>query len=144
MPPVRLLLAGDDPLARAGLASLLSGRADVAVAAESAIDDAPRAAGVAGADAVLLDLGSSGAAPAPVAALAEAVHAPVVALASTEAQAAAAIRSGARAVLFRGASADALAAAALAAARGLAAIDAALAREWLRPPGAPADAEVLT
>jgi two-component system nitrate/nitrite response regulator NarL len=142
--PVRLLLAGDDPLARAGLASLLSDRADVAIAAESTIDGAPRAAGAAGVDAVLLDLGSSAAAPAPVAALAEAVHAPVVALASTEAQAADAIRSGARAVLFRGASADALAAAALAAARGLAAIDAALARDWLRPPDAASDAQGLT
>jgi two-component system, NarL family, nitrate/nitrite response regulator NarL len=141
VPPVRLLVAGDDPLARAGLASLLSGRADVSVAAESAIDDAPRAAAAAGADAVLLDLGSSGAAPP---ALADAAGAPVVALAATEAQAAEAIRSGARAVLFRGAAADALAAAAVAAARGLAALDAALARDWLRPPDDPGDAEGLT
>jgi two-component system, NarL family, nitrate/nitrite response regulator NarL len=141
VPPVRLLVAGDDPLARAGLASILSGRGDVAVAGEAAIDDAPRAAATSGADAVLLDLGASGAAPP---ALAAAVHAPLLALAASEAQAADAIRAGARAVLFRGASADALAAAAVAVARGLSVLDAALAHDWVRPPGAPGDGEGLT
>lgn len=141
MPPVRLLVAGDDPLARAGLASILSGRSDVAVAGDAAIDDAPRAAATSGADAVLLDLGPSGAAPP---ALAAAVHAPLIALAAGEAQAADAIRAGARAVLFRGASADALAAAAVAAARGLSVLDAALAHDWVRPPDAAGDAEGLT
>jgi two-component system nitrate/nitrite response regulator NarL len=139
--PVRLLVAGDDPLARAGLVSLLAGRSDVSIAGESRVDDAPRAAAAGAADAVLLDLGPSGAAPPG---LAEAVHAPVVALAASEPQAAEAVRSGARAVLFRGASADAIAAAALAAARGLAAMDATLARDWLRPPDDPGAAEGLT
>jgi two-component system, NarL family, nitrate/nitrite response regulator NarL len=139
--PVRLLVAGDDPLARAGLASLLGGRADVAVAGDSRVDDAPRAAAAAAADAVLLDLGYSGATPPS---LAEAASTPVIALAASESQAADAIRAGARAVLFRGASADALAAASVAAARGLAALDAALARDWLRPPGDPGEAEGLT
>ncbi|HEY6005206.1 MAG TPA: DNA-binding response regulator, partial [Anaeromyxobacter sp.] len=88
MSPVRLIVAGDDPLARAGLASLLSGRSDVTIAGESRIDDAPRTAAAGAADAVLLDLGPSGAAPSG---LAEAVHAPVVALAASEPQAAEAI-----------------------------------------------------
>jgi two-component system nitrate/nitrite response regulator NarL len=139
--PVRLLVAGDDPLARAGLAALLAGRSDVVVGGDTSPDDAPRAAASLGADAVLLDLGAGG---PPSAALAEWSGPPLVALAATEAQAAEAIRAGARAVLFRGASADALAAAAVAAARGLAAMDAALAREWLRPPGDTSGAEGLT
>jgi two-component system, NarL family, nitrate/nitrite response regulator NarL len=121
--------------------SLLSGRSDVAIAGESRIEDAPRAADAASAEVALLDLGPSGAAPP---AFAEAAHMPVVALAASESQAAEAVRAGARAVLFRGASADAIAAAALAAARGLAAMDAALARDWLRPPDGAAAGEGLT
>jgi DNA-binding NarL/FixJ family response regulator len=139
--PLRLLLAGDDPLAVAGLASLLAGRTDVAVAGESRVDDAARASAALGVDAVLLDLGASG---EPPPALAEALRVPVVALAGAEGQAADAVRAGARAVLFRGAPADALAAAAVAAARGLVALDAGLARDWLRPPDDPAPAEGLT
>jgi DNA-binding NarL/FixJ family response regulator len=139
--PLRLLLAGDDPLAVAGLASLLAGRTDVAVAGESRVDDAARASAALGVDAVLLDLGASG---EPPPALAEALRVPVVALAGAEGQAADAVRAGARAVLFRGAPADALAAAAVAAARGLVALDAGRARDWLRPPDDPAPAEGLT
>jgi DNA-binding NarL/FixJ family response regulator len=67
-----------------------------------------------------------------------------VALVASEAQAAEALRAGARAVLFRGASPDALAAAAVAAARGLSALDAALAREWLRLPEPALRSEGLT
>jgi DNA-binding NarL/FixJ family response regulator len=141
MPPVRLLVAGDDPLARAGLAALLAGRPDVAIAGDATASEVSRVAAALGADAVLLDLGASGAAAA---AIGEEPEPPVVALAATEAQAAEALRAGARAVVFRGASADAVAAAAVAAARGLAAMDAALAREWLRPPGDAASAEGLT
>ena len=141
MSPLRLLLAGDDPLARAGLAALLAGRTDVAIAGESGVDAAARAADALGADVVLLDPGPAGAVPPS---LADGAGAPVVALAASEAHAAELVRAGARAVLFRGASADTVAAAAVAAARGLAAIDAALARDWLRPPGDPGAGEGLT
>ncbi len=140
MPPVRLLVAGDDPLARAGLAALLSGRGDVSIAGEARAAEAGRAAATLGADAVLLDPGPPGAA---LPALAE-LGAPVIALVASEAQAAEVLRSGAGAVLFRGASADAVAAAAAAAVRGLTALDAALARDWLRPPEDPAAGEGLT
>jgi DNA-binding NarL/FixJ family response regulator len=139
--PVRLLVVADDPLSRAGLTALLSGRADVAVAGEVRADEAPRAAAELHAGAAVWDLGPPGAATPALAAL---PATPVVAVAADEAQAADALRGGARAVLFRGAAADALAAAAVAAAHGLATLDAALAEEWLRPPEAAGGAEGLT
>ncbi len=141
MDPVRILVVADDPLSRAGLAALLAGRADVAVAAEVRADDASRAAAELGAAAAVWDLGPPG---PDVPALGALAATPVVAVAADDAQAADAIRAGARAVLFRGASGDALAAAAVAAAHGLAALDASLAGEWLRPPEAAAGAEGLT
>lgn len=141
MSPPRLLLAGDDPLSRAGLAALLAGRSDLSIAGESRLDDAARAAAALGADAIVADLGVNGALPPEPG---DAPHAPLVALVSTESQAADALRAGARAVLLRGSPADALAAAAVAAARGLTALDPALAQGFLRPPEAPARAEGLT
>ena len=102
MDPVRLLVVADDPLSRAGLAALLSGRADVAVAGEVRADEAARAAAELRAGAAVWDLGPPGAAP------------------------------------------PALAAAAVAAAHGLATLDAALAEDWLRPPEAAGGAEGLT
>ena len=141
MDPVRILVVADDPLARAGLAALLAGRSDVAVAGEVRADDAPRAAAELSAGAAVWDLGPAGAPAAPVAAL---PATPVVAVAADDAQAAEAIRAGARAVLFRGAPGDALAAAAVAAAHGLAALDASLARDWLLPPEPAEGAEGLT
>ncbi len=140
MDPVRVLVVGDDPLGRRGLAATLAGRADVAVAGEARGDDAAHAAAALSPAVVLWDLGAGGAVPAELAA----GPVPLVALAAAEPQAADALRAGARAALFRGASADALAAAAIAAARGLAVLDASLASEWLRPPEPAASAEGLT
>ena len=141
MDPVRLLVVADDPLSRAGLAALLSGRADVAVAGEVRADEAGRAAAELRAAVAVWDLGPPGAAGPPAAAL---PATPVVAVAADDAQAADAVRGGARAVLFRGAPADAIAAAAVAAAHGLAALDASLAEGWLRPPEPAGGAEGLT
>ncbi|HEX9049134.1 MAG TPA: DNA-binding response regulator, partial [Anaeromyxobacter sp.] len=61
MDPLRVIVVADDPLSRAGLAALLAGRADVAVAAEVRADDAPRAAAELGAAAAVWDLGPPGA-----------------------------------------------------------------------------------
>ncbi len=140
MDPPRILLVGDDPLARAGLAARLAGRSDVSIAGESGADEASAASAALAPAAVLWDLGTSGgtADPAP-----SHVTAPVVALAAGEGDAAEAVRAGARAVLFRGATADAIAAALVAAARGLAVLDASLAEDWVRPPEE-APAEGLT
>jgi DNA-binding NarL/FixJ family response regulator len=143
VPAVPVLVIGDDPLARAGLAALLAGRDDVAVVADAATDDA--AGTGAGASVVLWDLGLGGAGGAragPGAAVAAGI--PVVALAHSDASAAEALRAGAHGVVLRGAPAEALAGALVAAARGLAVLDAALARAWLRAPDVAPDAEGLT
>jgi DNA-binding NarL/FixJ family response regulator len=128
--PVRVLLVGDDPLAREGLAARLDARADVAVVGEARTEEAGAGAAALVPAAILWDLGATGGADV----LAGHGAAPVVALAAGDADAAEAIRAGARAVLFRGAPADAIAAALVAAARGLAVLDAALADGWVRPP----------
>jgi DNA-binding NarL/FixJ family response regulator len=129
--PIRIIVVADDPIARAGLAARLAGRDDVAVLAE----------GDPGADAgaALWDLGVAGPAEprVPPAGLA------AVALAPGEEAAAEALRAGARAVLSRGASADAIAAALVAVSRGLEVLDPAVADGWVRPP-ADAPAEGLT
>jgi DNA-binding NarL/FixJ family response regulator len=128
--PVRVLLVGDDPLAREGLAARLAARSDVAVVGEARAEEAGAGAAALAPAAILWDVGAAGGADV----LAEHGAAPVVALAAGDADAADAIRAGARAVLFRGAAADAVAAALVAAARGLTVLDAALAGGWVRPP----------
>jgi two-component system nitrate/nitrite response regulator NarL len=130
MDPVRVLLVGDDPLARDGLAARLAARTDVAVVGTARTEEAGAGAAALGPAAILWDLGATGGAEV----LAADGLAPVVALAAAEADAADAVRAGARAVLFRGTVADAIAAALVAAARGLTVLDAALADGWVRPP----------
>jgi DNA-binding NarL/FixJ family response regulator len=141
VPAVPVLIVGDDPLARAGLASLLAGREEVAIVSDAAPDDAGGASG--GAAVILWDLGlGGGAAASLVAPVAPGLA--VVALVPGEAAAAEALRAGAQGVVLRGAPADALAAALVAAARGLAVLDAGLARAWLRAPEAAPNGEGLT
>jgi two-component system, NarL family, nitrate/nitrite response regulator NarL len=116
---LRVLIVGDDPLARGGVSALLAGREDVAIVGQAA-PDALSPDSAAAADAIAWDAGPSGVAGGER--IREA-SAPVVALVSAEADAAEALRAGARGVLLRGASADALAAALVAASRGLAVLD---------------------
>jgi two-component system, NarL family, nitrate/nitrite response regulator NarL len=139
--PVRVLLVGDDPLARAGLAALLAARADLMLAGESDSDGAATTIVATGPDVVLWDLGVAGGAAE---ALNGAGSAAILALAADESHGAEALRAGARGVLLRGAAPDALAAALVAVARGLSVLEAPLAGEWLRPPDAPLAAEGLT
>jgi DNA-binding NarL/FixJ family response regulator len=136
--PLRVLVVADDPLARAGLAALLAGRPGLAVAGQAAPEEAGDAPPH---DAAVVDLGASGS-PGPDRLRALAAAAPVVALVADDAQAADALRAGARALLGRSAAPEALAAALAAAARGLAVLDAALADAWLRTPGPVADGEL--
>ncbi len=140
MDRTRAVIVSEDPLARAGLAALLQDRSDLAVAGGIAPGDAQALAALA-ADVALFDAGAADA--VGLRELAPAL--PVVALVAGEAQAAEALAAGARAVVFRDAGADRLAAALVGAASGLVALEGALA-SWLRPP-APAraaDAEGLT
>ncbi|HSD21264.1 MAG TPA: response regulator transcription factor [Anaeromyxobacter sp.] len=139
--PVRVLLVGDDPLARAGLGTLLAGRAEVALTGEATAGHAAEAIAGTGPDVVLWDLGIAG---GTADALAGAAAVPVLALAADDTHAAEALRAGARGVLLRGAPAEVLAAALVAVARGLSVLEGPLASEWLRPPDAPLAAEGLT
>jgi DNA-binding NarL/FixJ family response regulator len=134
MEPLPVLVVSADPLARAGLGALVGGRADLALA--GAVP--PGEATLHPAAVLLWDLGRGGDAPTLPAG-----GAPVVALVEDEAQAGEALRAGARGVLFRGAAADALAAALQAAARGLAVLDPVLAGDFVRAPAA-APAVALT
>lgn len=114
-----LIIAGD-PLARMGLASLLAGSTSLSIAGElrslSEIDDASLAMGV---DAIVWDPGFTRA-PGYVE-LEELPErsAPVVALVADESDALEAWRAGARGVLTRGASREAIVAAVIAVASGL-------------------------
>ena len=142
MASVPVLLVGDDPLARGGVAALLAGRGEVAVVAQAAPDAAASAGAGAGALAAAWDLGPGAGADA-IRAAADAGVA-VVALAASGAQAREAWRSGARGLLPRSATGEALAAALVAVSHGLAVVDPELAADLLRPPEPPAPAEALT
>jgi len=140
--PPRAVIVSEDPLARSGLAALLAGRPDVVVVGGVA-PGAPAAAdelSALGADVALWDAGPGEAAPPR-----DLATLPVVALVAGETQASEALAAGARAVLFRDAGADRLAAALAAAASGLVALEGSLAG-WVRPPtnATPGDAEGLT
>ncbi len=145
-----LLLVGDDPLARGGLAALLAGEPGLAVVAQAAPSEIaadPDLAGDLVGDlvprAALWDLGlAPGAALGRLADLAGSGP-PVLALLADEELAADAYAAGARGFLFRDASPGRLAAALRALAQGLVVLDASLAN-LLSPAsedaGDPADA----
>jgi two-component system, NarL family, nitrate/nitrite response regulator NarL len=142
VPAVRVLVVGADPLARAGLKSVLAERADVALAGEASPGDAEEVAARTSAAAIVWDLGVAPGAGGAIRPAAERV--PVVALAAADGAAADALRAGARAVLLRGAPADAIAAALVAVERGLAVLDPTLSREWVHVPEAAPGADALT
>jgi DNA-binding NarL/FixJ family response regulator len=137
MAPLPVLVVSADPLARGGLTALVAARSELVLAGESTPREVAGAAARSGPAVILWDLGAGGGdalRAAPV---------PVVALAAEEREAAEALRAGARGALFRGAAPDAVAAALLAAARGLTVLDGDLAGEFVRPPAA-APREPLT
>lgn len=140
-----LLLVGDDPLARSGLAALLAAEPGLLIVSQSSPADlAPEIAGDLAPRAVLWDLGL---APGPtLGRLADLAGSgpPVLALLADEELAADAYAAGARGLLFRDASPGRLAAALRALAQGLVVLDGSLAT-LLAPPGEddgdPAEAE---
>jgi two-component system, NarL family, nitrate/nitrite response regulator NarL len=138
--PLRVVIVSDDPLARSGLAALLRGRGEVvAVAALTPAEASAAALSGAGAEAVLWEAGGAEGVGELAAAL------PTVALVAGEAQAAEALAAGARGAARRDAGPDRIAAALVAAAHGLVAVDGALAPALLRRPApAAAEAEGLT
>jgi two-component system, NarL family, nitrate/nitrite response regulator NarL len=141
--PLPVLVVSPDPLARGGLVALVSSRAELLLAGEATAREAARAAASRPGAVLLFDLGAAGEGASALSDAA-ATATPVVALAPDEPRAADALRAGARAVLLRGAPPDAVAAALVAAARGLIVIDAAFAETFLRLPEGRESAEPLT
>ena len=146
MDELRVVVVAADPLARRGLAGLLGREPDLTVAAQLAPDDdiADRLRDEA--DAAVWDLGA-GPRPGlePLARIADA-GLPVLALIHDENDAVEALAAGARAVLYRDATGEHLAAALRATHRGLLVLDGGLAAHALRPrqTSAPALVEPLT
>ncbi|HTP24538.1 MAG TPA: response regulator transcription factor [Anaeromyxobacteraceae bacterium] len=140
MEALRAAIVSEDPLTRTGLAALLAGRADLAIAGGLAPGD-PEALARLRADVALFE--TRGPNPEGLRALTT-TELPVVVLVTSEVQAAEAIAAGARGTVFRDAEADRMAAALVGAARGLVVLEGAFAA-WLRPPPpTAADAEGLT
>ncbi len=136
MVPVRVLVGAADPLSRGGIAALLGGRPEVAVAAQSA-PELVAAVEAGAADAAAWDV-----AGAPLDRLREAAEAglAILALARSEEEARDALAAGARGAVRRDAPAERIASALAALPRGLVALDATLAAGLLRPaPAAPSE-----
>ncbi len=111
-----MLLVAADPLARAGLAALLTGQPGLSVVGQVAsTDEVPGALVSTRPDVLLLDAGPG----AEAAALPEVEPVPIVALLAEREAALEALRGGARGVLDRQVDEGALGAALVAAARGL-------------------------
>jgi DNA-binding NarL/FixJ family response regulator len=142
--PIRVLIVGDDPLARAGLAALLAGRHDVVVSGQVAFDDLPGPLAARGHDVVAWVPGSDADGAGERLRAVAAAGVPVVAVVAGREQAAAALRAEARGLVHRDAEGRTLAAALSAAAAGLTVLEPLLADEWLRSPAAPPGDEPLT
>jgi two-component system nitrate/nitrite response regulator NarL len=123
MPDLRVLIVAADALARAGIAALLRDRSGYTVAGRLSGEDGLPADDLAGADAVIWDLGQD---PEPalerVSDLRDA-GVPIIALVADEASAGEALAAGARAVLPRTLDAASLTAAIAAVRRGLIVLD---------------------
>lgn len=123
MSAVRVLIVADDPLVRAGLATLLADLPDLFIAGRiSGADDLASAIQTYQADALLWDMGWK-----PEAALARLAEGPkdlpVIALVDDEADAVEAWRGGAHGILRRDAVPERIAASVVAAAQGLTVFD---------------------
>ncbi len=149
LPPVlrvvRILIVGDDPLARAGLAFLLAGHADLAVVAQASPEDAAAAVASGDPQAAVWDLGDDPSGWLERLGGAGEDGPPALALLLDEEGAAEALAAGARGLVFRDVEAPRLAAALRALAGGLMVFDEALLGPAARPrAAAPALPEALT
>jgi DNA-binding NarL/FixJ family response regulator len=143
MEPVSVLVVAPDPLARSGLAALVTGLPGLTLAGEVGPSQAARVEAGGTPRVILWDMGGgvrSGIRSTPWTEL----TAPVVALAADAEQAGEALRAGARSVISRSAAPEAVAAAIDCAARGLMVLDPALAGSFVRAPESPDGAEPLT
>jgi DNA-binding NarL/FixJ family response regulator len=147
MEDLRVLVVSDDPLARTGLALLLTDRDGLAVSGQVEVDDDWPAPGNPGApDVVLWDLGLGLRTGLEEIRETGPGGPPIVAVVADEADARDALAAGARGALSRDADGDRLAAALRAAAQGLLVLDDAFAAALIQsaPPSIPALTESLT
>ena len=125
---IRVLIVAEDPLARAGLATLLADQPSAIVVGQVALDtELPDAAQVYRPDVVVWDLGSDSTRALERASNIRTLGIPVVALLSDDSDAVDGWASGARALLLRTARAEQLGAAVTSVAHGLTVIDSAFA-----------------
>jgi two-component system nitrate/nitrite response regulator NarL len=139
---LRVFVAGDDPLARGGVALLLSGQVKVSVVGQSTLaEDWASAAVAVGALAVVVDGDGMDALTRE---RIRASELPVLALVSSGEEALEALGAGAHAALGREGDASRLVAALRAAARGLVAVDERFSSALFREQPEPPPAEALT
>jgi two-component system nitrate/nitrite response regulator NarL len=131
---LRVAVVAADPLARRGLSALLGREPGLVVAAQLAGDEDGVDVLRQDADAAVFDLGAGPRPPLDQLGRAAQAGVPVLALVHDEDVAASALAAGARAVLFRDAAPDRLAAALRAVHAGLLVLDDGLAAQALRPP----------
>ncbi len=143
MDPVPVLVVSADPLARSGLAALVAGLPELALAGEAGPWQAARVDAGRAPRVILWDMGGAVRAGMAGSTWAE-LAAPVVALAADAGQAGDALRAGARSVISRSAAPEVLAAAVVSTARGMTVLDPALAGSFVRAPEPPDGAEPLT
>ncbi len=140
---LRVLVVADDPLARGGLATLLTEQPGVIVAGRvSGLDDLSAAVEIYRPDVLLLDLGWNPASTVERLGRLD-TDAPVVALLADETHAAQVWAAGVRALLRRAAESDQLIAALAAVAHGLVVVDPAFAERLIEAPGASESARHL-
>jgi DNA-binding NarL/FixJ family response regulator len=132
VPVASVLVVGEHPLVRAGVAALLRAEPEVAVAGSGALDEAPSLLGALSPEVLCWDAGGEEASAEALVAAAGEV--PVLALLGPLEQAGALLRGGVRSLLARNTAPQALAAALLATARGLAVLEPSFAATWLRAP----------
>ncbi len=131
---LRVLLVGDDPLARSGLAALLASEPEIAIVGQSAPgEDAAAALAQDDPDVVLWDLGPRPETPLEPPGAPGEDGVPLLALVPDDGHAAEALAAGAHGVLYRDTAAPRLAAALEAVAQGLVVLDAALSPALLEP-----------
>lgn len=131
---LRVLIIGDDPLARSGLSSLLSAHPSIQVVGQMVSpDEVPLPRGPSNADVLLWDLGQDARASLDRLRALGDRDLPILVLSPDEASAIDALGAGARGAALRNVGPDALAAALQAVSRGMFVLDESLARAALRP-----------
>jgi len=131
---LRVLIIGDDPLARSGLSSLLSAHPSIQVVGQMVSpDEVPLPRGRSNPDVLLWDLGQDARASLDRLRALGDRDPPILVLSPDEASAIDALGAGARGAALRNVGPDALAAALQAVSRGMFVLDQSLARAALRP-----------